>query len=634
MGDNLKSEIIKYGENTSVRGLSKYFKSKDVFLKLLWLGLLLGSTSYMSYRLYLLFSDYLEYPVSTEYGEKVVWFKLFLENDSGYGLKNVYYLFTLFLIIKVLSICDIVFKLNSEIFVLNFDFQIGQSISFPDITLCNLDVFAEGEPKEISVKDYLENLENFKKRFQAILNNKTAIQWNEQHIDMKINGSSSIKLREVDEAFEEMTSLAGYIINLNRSRPQSVDCPHFVVDCNFFGTNWFETKDKCSVSSFARVWNANYYTCYTLKTSKLNVNSSTNIRGLNVLLNVGPPNSIQVPYRSSLTSSQGRGVQVSVHSPGTPPDLKRGFNVAPGTENIVEIIQTNRNRLKLPYNKLGCTEDVTLFSSSSVKYTPDVCIDYCQQNLVKSMFKCFTHQLNVPEKKIEKTPLCGNLSAFMNANMSMTDDDIFFNSILRLSGSLLWSQLDKVYTKLIKYDESTEICSDNCLLPCKETVYQTFITSAAWPQPSVQFDIFKKYYINGGCMDNVKIKNRYINYFNKLSNNTKKEMFSSNLTQMQESLLVLKFMMKQNFPYFQSDNPAYTDDMMIGSVGGMLSLWLGITVASGVEVIELIYLLFKRCWEKKMQNKNTTNVTETTNGKGDHVIDEDFPSIATTSTKL
>ncbi|ESN91482.1 hypothetical protein HELRODRAFT_165521 [Helobdella robusta] len=503
--EKLKLEIMKYGENTSIRGLSKFFKSKDVLLKILWLLLLLGSTVYMTCKLCSMLSDYYMYPVTTEYGEKI-----------------------------------------------------GQNIIFPDITICNLDPFDVDEPKNAPLNKYLYKLNVIKKEMiQQIKNGSLTLDTNKTSV------------KEVYDVFNEIASQSGFIINLRKDWLKSDDCPKFIVDCSFFGKNWFKIEETCSINNFTKHWNANYFSCYTLKTSTLKVSNVTVIRGLSILLNVGPPNFFHVHYKSSLTNSQSRGVQVSVHRPGSPPDLKRGFSVAPGTETIAHIVQTERTRLKTPYNKLSCTEGKTFYDFPTVKYTQELCTEYCQQEAIKKHCSCMTHLLNVPDNYTEKISLCGNT---------------------------------------IVSDEELDRCVTNCLMPCNETVYESTFTSASWPQILVQLDLFEKFFVERNCVDsNTPVKQRYIDYWSHyIRNDDSLDSVPTNFTKMKESLLEIKFVMKQNFPYFQSDSPAYTDDMMIGSVGGMLSLWLGITVASGVEVIELIYLLFRRCWESRKSNNART----------------------------
>ncbi|ESO03912.1 hypothetical protein HELRODRAFT_172940 [Helobdella robusta] len=544
----IKSEIIKYLENTSVRGLPKILKSKDIFLKLLWLLFFLASTIVLVYLLCLLFNRYYMWPITTQYGEKR-----------------------------------------------------DQFLSFPDITVCNLDFLAEGEPEDLSMRDYAQ--------FLNALKEKTKIESNSNQNWFNNETNLTLKLQFQKSVLEELSSVSGYIINLKKDRPKPDKCLNLIVDCNFFGTDWFRTIDLCSVINFTRRWNANYYTCYTLKTSNLKPTNSKVLRGLSLILNVGPLNYKQLPYKSSLTNSQARGVQVSVHSPGTPPDLKRGFNVAPGTENIVDIVQTEKSRLNFPYNRLGCTSEFMMPNSTTEKYKSDICIEYCQQRIIKGKYKCFSHLLSIPDESFDDGIVCGNFSLVSKSSDESEMLSYFSNAFSNLLNSLLHLAFFVAYEKQ---------CKDQCLLPCSETIYNAYLTSATWPQPSTQLDMFKKYFVDTRCIEDSWIKTRYINYlnaYNKAINSSDIETVDSNLTQIYESFLEIKFVIKQNFPFYQSESSTYTWDVMIGTVGGMLSLWLGITVASGVEIIELFYVLFKHCWQKKTslpitkENNNTNNNT-------------------------
>ncbi|ESN91795.1 hypothetical protein HELRODRAFT_165875 [Helobdella robusta] len=150
----------------------------DVFLKLLWLAFLLGSTSYMVKWLYISLTDYYTYHIMTEYGEKI-----------------------------------------------------GKRISFPDITLCNLNPFARGELNEFSLNQFLKKLDDVEHRFFEITKY-------DPHV------FRDVLLKSVKDSFKEMASVAGFIINTNRELMDSDDCPNFIFDCHFFGKNWLESSKK------------------------------------------------------------------------------------------------------------------------------------------------------------------------------------------------------------------------------------------------------------------------------------------------------------------------------------------------------------------------------------------------------
>ncbi|ESO10725.1 hypothetical protein HELRODRAFT_167219 [Helobdella robusta] len=115
-------------------------------------------------------------------------------------------------------------------------------------------------------------------------------------------------------------------------------------------------------------------------------------------------------------------------------------------------------------------------------------------------------------------------------------------------------------------------CKQSCGVPCQETLYETYLTSAAWLQPAVQFDLFEKY-IKTKCESVREVRSRYAKYYER-----------------------------------QPGISVEHDDRISGGMLS-LSLWLGVTVASGVKVLELIYLLIKSSFKK---TKPTPKVEKTT----------------------
>ncbi|ESO11200.1 hypothetical protein HELRODRAFT_183441 [Helobdella robusta] len=274
--------------------------------------------------------------------------------------------------------------------------QFDGSIVFPDITICNLDPFAAGEPEEMSMNEYFSKVDEVKNNFI-------------QELRDRVDKNHYFNFEFFTKIFKKMKTVSGFIINLQKNYQNSTDCPSFIVDCSFFGANWLELGKNCSIDNFSKTWNQNYLTCYTLKTSSLQFSSSNLVREMSLLLNVGPIRNTKMTYQSSLLNSQSRGVKVSVHSPGTPADLKRGFNVAPGTENIVEITQTERRRLNKPHNKENCLHKFI-----------------CRNN------QCKSHLLYLLDSELEKLPYCGNFSSFFN--MPANDSNMFDTLFSKLCG--------------------------------------------------------------------------------------------------------------------------------------------------------------------------------------------------------
>ncbi|ESO10578.1 hypothetical protein HELRODRAFT_167080 [Helobdella robusta] len=531
---SVKKEIANYAENSTIKGIPKIVKSKDPFMKKLWLFSVLLWAGVLAYLFYKNMSQFFDWPVMTKYGEMV-----------------------------------------------------DGTIKFPDITICNLDPFASGYLYELPVYYYFEFMNRSKNEL--------------------INYLTTYKNTILSDAlmvYDEFNSISGYILNLPKKlRAKNSDCPNFITRCNvYFGNSWFDNRNSC-LENFVAHWNENYHTCHTLQASKLS-RASAQAKGIQLLLNVGPTKELQIPYKNSFSTSQARGVQVSVHSPGTPPNLQRGFSVAPGSENIVTIVQTEKTRLNQPHNKLGCTYDKFLKTSPSERYTKEACIDFCRQENIYREIGCVSHYLNVPQNYRETVDMCGNFSS-----TKRVFDESF--TIKDLNDTVTTN-----YLKSLAYLNKS--CSYNCMNPCHETQYSTYLSSTTWPQFSFQFSLFDAFINQMNCSQtNPRIAERYKKYYDVLKVSSQRNLSlsevlsnisTSEFTQIQESFLTIKFMIKEDVPYYSRDLEANSWENMVGVTGGMFSMWLGISAATLVELLELVYNILKIYCKSKKEGENKSVV--------------------------
>ena len=356
------------------------------------------------------------------------------------------------------------------------------------------------------------------------------------------------------------------------------DCPNFIAECRIYDKDW-QLAQTCA-ENFTEVWNADYYSCFTIRTSQFN--ESTTIRGMSLVLNNGPPSQEQIPFDVSLATSQGTEAKLTIHSPGTPPDLKKGISLAPGTETDVSIIHTNLERLDKPYNPRGCTKQKEFMTYSSESYTQSHCIEYCIQNKIFKECGCVAHWFAIPES-LENVYVCGNLS------QALIDHDYQ----RQMRGINCSRNISK----------ETNECMVDCLIPCSEKKYSFVLSSTLWPQNTMQVGLYQRYFQN--CIhDHPKVRERFAayEYLVNLSKNKSTEILSNksysfnDLKEVGESLLVVKLVIENDFPFMQVDKPLYTWDVVVGVVGGLLSLWLGISAVAVAEVFELIYFLLKGCF--------------------------------------
>jgi len=66
--------------------------------------------------------------------------------------------------------------------------------------------------------------------------------------------------------------------------------------------------------------------------------------------------------------------------------------------------------------------------------------------------------------------------------------------------------------------------------------------------------------------------------------------------------------LKRNFPLVVEDKPAMTTEILLSNVGGVLSLWLGLTAMFFVEIIEHIICSFRSPKRPNEKPSASTNV--------------------------
>ena len=427
------------------------------------------------------------------------------------------------------------------------------SIDFPDVTICSLNQIMNIYHENKIIEEYFEDCEG--------------IQFN--HTDGE-TGFCDITHTDGGTMFCDITA---FIRNFAKQNVLREDCPPFVVECQLIGTNW-QNIQNCT-NDFVRDWNQNYYSCYTIRVSKLKRPNKQIIRGMILILNNGPPNKEQTSLVNSLTLLENE-VRLAIHSPGTLPDLKRGVGLSPGTNNKIKVTQTNIQRLDKPYNPIGCTRQEYLPNSTSEKYDQDQCIEYHFQLQIYQNCGCVADWFSIP-KPLRDISSCGNTS--FSIDPQIVSDE--WNKILCACN--------------VTFDDYLDYCKP----PCFEKKYDLTVVSSRWPPKSAELSIYQKYFKE--CINNFpKVKERFSAYecINNLKKNSTNAFCSnyslSDLKEIDESLLSINLIIEEDFPYTNLEKPLYTWDVMVGVVGGVLSLWLGISAMTIPEILELVYFILRR----------------------------------------
>ena len=112
-----------------------------------------------------------------------------------------------------------------------------------------------------------------------------------------------------------------------------------------------------------------------------------------------------------------------------------------------------------------------------------------------------------------------------------------------------------------------------CAPPCSEVKYNKVISSGAWPSVSVM--------------------NHYISKLNESGHHSGNDIFHTSKTQaelysfLQQNLLKLDIYYENMSPEVIKSLPKYDWSTLLSNVGGTLGLWLGFSILTAMEVLEL-----------------------------------------------
>ncbi|KAF6035923.1 hypothetical protein EB796_005763 [Bugula neritina] len=259
------------------------------------------------------------------------------------------------------------------------------------------------------------------------------------------------------------------------------------------------------------------------------------------------------------------GIRVLVHRQGELPNMDKGFNVPPGLRSSVALSYYEIERLKGEYYS-NCTSGVEFtphgnFSDFVIPgtYSLQGCYEMCIQLLTYKRCGCLNSLL---------TPVAG-YNICMAESAGICAASVQFNMVYK------------------------EDCS--CQLPCKEAKYRSTVSFSDWPsavyEPSWTSYMKDRLSIliddsGQNISSDHSIKNEFVDiniYFDSLEH------------------------------HVFTERAAMTFEDLVGSIGGHLGLWIGMSVISFLEIFELIAGLFSVCGKfvyKKKKDKTIEKKAE------------------------
>jgi hypothetical protein len=405
---------------------------------------------------------------------------------------------------------------------------------FPVVTICNKNIFTSDESVE-----YLKQL----------IREKNLIDF--------FNETSFISDESISTQ-EKYNSLF-YFIRLARSNllkdnqnmsKYSQPLEKILISCDYAGL-------KCDSNDFDLIYNSIYGNCFQFNSGRnRTIRKMTKLgkfNGLTLELYVGLSDEL-----NKLALNKGLFVSISNQTDYPFDYLPNSFDIQSGLETNIQVERFVYNQLPQPYSKcnLEITEmnNINAFDSdfyrtmlsTNYSYSRESCLDICYQIYLNESCNCFDYSVSFrfPDMKI-----CHNKQQFDCTN-------------------------NFYYNKFILNDFIDVNCLKKCPMECTKMKFNNYLSYSTYPSD---------FYVNS--IRNEKTFSKYfsMNHKNDFDMNLKNNLVKLNVFYDSLSLVTLK------------ESPTMTIIDLFSSIGGTLGLFLGMSILSFIEFIEifLIYLKIK-----------------------------------------
>ncbi|VDM02460.1 unnamed protein product [Schistocephalus solidus] len=346
-----------------------------------------------------------------------------------------------------------------------------------------------------------------------------------------------------------------------------------------------------------------YFNCWTLETAA-NHSTRETVR-LTLLIRLVPSVEIDEAKNNFImdTFSRGEGVKLVVHESGTYPEIdKDGINVQPGRMNELSFQTIKWVRLQTPI--APCLEDPKpIFDmGSTYTYRLTQCLDSILQNISINSCGCLNSEWprTVDSALVNtKIPYCSALPKDPKNPDSLKD----MVERLTCAGDLLHR---------VKELKEEAIRQRNCISACSYYTYPVSASITSWkPMPEKLNYFTEKCQRVESLQNNPQQKEKFIRYLERTLNSSSADINSSTITSL-SSKFAKNFENEGLYTYISLVRTSYDTTLqeerlifdfyiLISRVGGLCSIFVGLTAAFLVELIEFIYLV---CRQYKKQDSN------------------------------
>ena len=456
-------------------------------------------------------------------------------------------------------------------------------VPFPSISICNmrnLDVHVLNTLNKMFIEDdkpyhHINKSDNpFINEYMKTVAKYAPLWWTYQE--------------EFPEVFQEIFSRTTFSANIPDDviSLAAVQLEGFVVNCHYAGHRC--NRDR----NFIRFFDPYYFNCFTYRApdySEMDDSLSEGIEnGWSVILLSGSGmldknDEIRMlpglhEWRSAVSASEG--VRVVIHPPNTEPyPFTEGYDVPPGFSASFGIKPRRNIRIGPPHG--NCSEK-NPFDHRSIHYRLMSCQKMCLQDFI--VRNCNCSDVGLPNMPNISVPLCRSDDEFPDSCMFDASQQCF-DILQQLHKRIQCVRTSKA--KMTKNATAMEEC--HCYPPCDEVAYDVSYSLSKWPASGYEgdaayYDVFGIEGFNER-FNKSGTKGKY-NRFQKYFDTDNRENTMTNFARLNVYIADSNVIKTQ-------EAADYTTNQLVSDIGGQLGLWVGISLITLTEVLELFWEIFR-----------------------------------------
>ena len=545
-------------------------------------------------------------------------------------------------------------KVNVEI--------VQRPVPFPSVTVCNTDhldllvvdemerFFSEGDdgttttfaPTRTRKKEEVDSAD-FQKQYLKYQSTLSLL------MQKASSGPTAMTKETMKDLIEAMSRL-GLVANVGTdlASKAGIRARDFILYCRFM-------EDECNITqTFVRIFDPYYFNCFTFQPQRILQSKSTRLAGVEYGLSLllfsdsagqlstsSGENTLMygmVEADPALASSQG--VKVVVHSQNTMPHpTADGYDIPIGYSVTIGLKARENVRISLPHGNCTAVDE----KHSTYKYTLLSCQNDCIQSSIMAACRCIDNRIPLsddikcasmkaaaaaatgskPAPAYERLPFCLELPTPPERCSMPHEEDPECDEIIRKIAAEFNSRTEcrkKVYSNItIMNPDAVETCS--CFPPCRDVVYDASYSLSMLPESRKEQSAF------------YSIVDRFVDGLREDRKKILVKKYGSNYTEVVKAHISrLNVHISDNNIIKTTESPDYDLIRLVSDIGGQLGLWLGISVITLIEVLQLAadVLAMLMLHGKRLTGRSKNNIYENSKPETDDRYkptydEEDFP---------